>query len=775
MSTPTFMIVPSLACQASCKYCFGPHKGAVMDERTAKETVRFIHNIAVETAASEISIIFHGGEPLLAPIMVWRALFDMIKTRLAGYQVKMSLQSNLWNLNDDFLTLFHENNVSIGTSLDGPKEICDINRGGGYYDKTIASVQKANRSGHSVSAIATITKQTLPHTREIAKYFRNNGMSLVLHGALAGMDDKDSPFALSPDDYGGMVKDLFPWYIKNRKHTQIDTLDHFVRGIVTGNPGVCTFRNCFGMFLSISPTGDITSCQRLAGKKDFCMGNIIDKPSLAALFESDAAKAQRGREKQTEERCKNCDILPICKGGCYFNAIASGDGVIDPLCEAYKAVYGFVQDKIMEEMQSPENIEAVANRPVGRDEHPLLRKGAYISLSQKTHPTRMADNARRVLALYELSKTNTPRTAAQNLFDQKICGDVTMTEQLLDNMQADLYNKHKSRNNCYIHVTFDCNLRCAHCYADAGDSKEEMDIGRFEELIEQAIDEKFRQIVITGGEPLIHTQRGRLLDICEKHGGKGVNLVLRTNLTGSFTEDDFRVLAKAFDQVAVSVDGNEQTHESRRGTGTYENMTRNLGEYVRIAANIPQAAELSLACVTGAADIDGELGQSVISLGERLNVKRVRFRPLLPIGRASHLDEPVMCEGLAGHVQPEDMLKTECRPLTTCGIGQNLFVKPDGKAYPCYAWCGEHTFIGNVFAYGLGAVLASPQFARLVECSVDTIARCKDCEYRYLCGGACRAWGNQDTLNLNAAPVKCGHLKERARRIVDTAREYNKV
>ena len=34
---PEMMILPSLSCQAGCKYCFGPHKGAVMDERTARE------------------------------------------------------------------------------------------------------------------------------------------------------------------------------------------------------------------------------------------------------------------------------------------------------------------------------------------------------------------------------------------------------------------------------------------------------------------------------------------------------------------------------------------------------------------------------------------------------------------------------------------------------------------------------------------------------------------------------------------------------------------
>jgi uncharacterized protein len=153
-------------------------------------------------------------------------------------------------------------------------------------------------------------------------------------------------------------------------------------------------------------------------------------------------------------------------------------------------------------------------------------------------------------------------------------------------------------------------------------------------------------------------------------------------------------------------------------------------------------------------------------------VKRVRFRPLLPLGRASQRDEPVMCEGLMQHIRPEEMLKTEFRPLVTCGIGQNLFVRPDGRSYPYYAWCGEHTYIGQVFENGLEAVLASPQFTRLTACTVDTISRCKDCAYRYLCGGACRAWGNQQELDLNAPPVRCEHLKDRAEALVQVARDY---
>ncbi|MDR1241715.1 MAG: SPASM domain-containing protein [Deltaproteobacteria bacterium] len=772
MRTPAFFIIPSLACQAGCKYCFGPHRGAIMDERTARETVRFIRGITQETAAEDISITFHGGEPLLAPLPVWRALFDEIQALRADCRVQTSLQSNLWNLTDEFLALFVENHVSIGTSLDGPQEICDSTRGKGYFEKTWPAVRKAVAADCFAGAIATIARPTLPHTREIARFFRNHGMAMMLHGALSAMREPENGLALSAADYAAMIKDLYSWYIPNRTCLKIDTLDHFVRGIITGQPGVCTLRDCFGMFLAIAPTGEITSCQRLAGKKAFRMGNISDKPALAELYASPAARKQREREKQAARRCASCEFYAVCKGGCYYNAVASGDGVLDPWCEAYKNIYAFVRDMVTEEMRSPENIAAVAARPARTDEHPLLRKGAFISLAGAVHPTRIADNARRVLAIHQLGRTNDPSVAARSLYERRICGDPAATGKLLENMRREMRGRRKSLNNCYIHVTLDCNLRCTHCYAEAGSGRDEIAPEGFELLAGQAMAVKFRQLVITGGEPLVHSQRARLLEICAARKGRGTNLILRTNLTGDFTGGDLSALAKAFDQVVVSVDGDGQTHDARRGEGAYANMVRNLEKYVRIAPAIRGAAELSLACVLSAEDVNGEPGQSVKRLGERLKVRRVRFRPLLPIGRASHLDEPVMCAGLMQHFSPEDMLKSECRPLTGCGIGQNLFVKPDGKAYPCYAWCEEHTCIGDVFAAGLEAVLASPGYARLMDCSVDTIEKCRDCEYRYLCGGACRAWGNQSVMDVNAAPPHCRHLKTRAEKLIDAAREY---
>ena len=832
MRSPSFMVLPSLACQASCRYCFGPHAGAVMDERTATQTAVFIHSIAKETAAREVSVVFHGGEPLLASHAVWQLLLEGLREQLAGYKLHLALQSNLWRLDDAFIKLLCEHHVAIGTSLDGPRELCDLNRGPDYFERSYAALKRAQAAGLSVSAIATITRQTLPQLRQVAEWFRDQRIPLTLHGALpplgegavpgadassgagavasaganaaaagsgTGEGNQQPGFALGADEYAQMLIGLFPWYVKNRKLLQVETLDHFVHGTVTGDPRVCTLRDCWGMFLAISPTGSLSSCQRFAGREEFALGNIFDAPTLAQLAASPAARRQIGREQQAAERCAACESYAICKGGCYYNALSSGDGVIDPWCDAYRQVYAYVQDKVIAEMGCVENIAAVKSRPAQPGEHPLLREGAYISLAADAHPAHIANNARRICAIHELGRSDDSQAAAARLSERRICGDPELTARLLTRMRQSLAHSHKSRNNCYVHVTLDCNLRCDHCYADAGNDVAEMPAERFERLAQDALAAGFRQLVVTGGEPLVHSQHIRLLDVCARLRGQGMTLVLRTNLTGGRDDALLAALARSLDQVVASVDGTPQTHDARRGRGSYASMAANIERYHSLAATIPHAAELSLACVMTADDINGEPGDSVRRLGSRLGIKRLRFRPLLPLGRAAQMDTPVICEGLLQHVSPKEMLKAEFRLLTSCGIGQNIFIKPDGAAHPCYAWCGSHTLLGNVFAEGnerasqaggvcrvpqrafavgnerasgLETVLSSPQFKQLLDCSVDTIAGCRDCEFRYLCGGACRAWGNQQVLDINAAPPHCGHLKQRAQQLIDAAQAY---
>ncbi len=765
---PEMMILPSLSCQAGCRYCFGPHRGPVMSADTARAVVRFVRRIADETGADCIRAVFHGGEPLLAPVEVWKILLEGLCDDPAGRPAFLSLQSNLWNLTDEYLDLLEKYRVRIGTSLDGPEALCDLNRGRGYFARTYASMQKANARGIPVSAIATVTRQTLPGITEIVEFFRSRGIPCVLHAAVDRLEGEASPYSLTSDEYASLITGLYPWYVSHRKEMRIGTLDQFVSAFLHGEAGVCTFRDCLGMFLAISPTGDITSCQRLAGKDAYRLGNILDGSSLAELYDSPAARAQRERQERVREACAGCGFFPICKGGCYYNAVTGGSD-IDPLCGAYKEIMSFVQARLHEEMVSPENREEMQKHPFAEGKHPLLRKGKTISLGQEPHPSELADHARRVLAVHALGKYADIRQGAEALVREGAFRSRDSAAALLADMREHLTENRSRRNNCYLHVTRRCNLRCTHCYAEAG-SGEDMPLAEMERIADEAIAAGFRQLVITGGEPTVHREWDRIAEAMLARRGKGTALVLRTNLFRSFQDRELLSMARAFDQVAVSVDGSEETHDVRRGAGSYRATAENLRRYVSLAGR--DAAELSLACVMSAKEINGAPGEDVRAFARELDVKPVKFRPVLPIGRAAGWEEPVMCEGILEHESNEERLVYEVRPKATCGIGQNLFIRADGRCYPCYAWCHEHVCLGSLREETMKDILESGAFSTLLACSVDTMEKCRDCEYRYLCGGACRAWGNRETRDINAAPADCLHLRERAEDFVSYARKY---
>ena len=112
--------------------------------------------------------------------------------------------------------------------------------------------------------------------------------------------------------------------------------------------------------------------------------------------------------------------------------------------------------------------------------------------------------------------------------------------------------------------------------------------------------------------------------------------------------------------------------------------------------------------------------------------------------------------------------------MASCGLGQNLYVEPLGESFPCYACHQPHSYLGNAIERGLGAILASAAFADLCCHTVDTNAKCRQCDLRYVCGGACRAWGGRAATqrDLDTPPPECKGLQRRAEAVVTEALKY---
>jgi uncharacterized protein len=287
---PHFMLVPSLACPAECSYCFGPHQGPTMSPQTMEATLDFMAKIADETSQRKVNVTFHGGEPLQAGHDLWRKALEGSDQRLGRGRYEVALQSNLWLLDDQFCQLFAEHKVEIGTSLDGPEEITDHQRGRGYFARTMQGVQKANCYGMNVGCIATFTPDSASRWREVFDFFLEERLNFSIHAAVPPLDLLDGQYAISPEQYGRSLCEMLDYYVEHRRETSISSLDQMSQGFGCGNVKVCTFRDCLGKFLAIDPHGDIYPCQRFCGKPAYRLGRLADQPTLADLLDSPVAR-----------------------------------------------------------------------------------------------------------------------------------------------------------------------------------------------------------------------------------------------------------------------------------------------------------------------------------------------------------------------------------------------------------------------------------------------------------------------------------------------------
>ena len=190
-------------------------------------------------------------------------------------------------------------------------------------------------------------------------------------------------------------------------------------------------------------------------------------------------------------------------------------------------------------------------------------------------------------------------------------------------------------NQLYFYLTKGCNLACRHCWLAprfdrTGSRYPTLRAELFETAIREAKPLGLQGVKLTGGEPLLHPQFKKLLEIVRR---EGLSLNIETNgllCTPEIAEE----IAKSTNRfVSVSIDGADAaTHEWVRGVpGCFETAlqaVRNL-----VAAGIsPQIVVCVMRC-------NADQVESIVRLAENLGAASVKFNILQPVGRGEAMHE----------------------------------------------------------------------------------------------------------------------------------------
>lgn len=708
-----FMLLPTTACQASCRYCFAQKRGEMMSREVAVAAADFIERIA--PGDEEIYITFHGGEPLLAGEAFYAWILPLLAGRF-GRRLRLAVQSNLWAMTDPLARLFRHYRVGVGTSVDGPADMCDAQRGAGYFARTRAGEALLARHGISAGEICTFAAGSAHRAAEV---YRESRTPYAIHGAVPTLGGADAGVSVDAAQMTRILLDSYGAYRADPAHGRISTIDAMARGVLLEKGQVCTFFDCLGAFAAIAPDGGVYTCERLCGMEEYRLGYVQDGLTQDKILTSPAyRRLQRARDDR-RAACGDCGHWAWCMGGCLYNALAAGGGK-DPYCEAYRALFDRLRLDMALEMG-----EVMLGRDVPT---PVLAMAG-----DRPHPRDAALNRERLLQAAARGRSPEP-----------------WSESLRFPWPEDDLNK------LYLHVTFDCPLRCPHCYAEGGERNvPPLPPERFVGIVREAVSRRFRAVVITGGEPLAWPGFDALCEGLRTVVRKGTRLVLRTSLGFEIPRPRLEAIAARFDEIAVSVDGGREAHDARRGAGRYDAMVGNLRALRALGAKLSLAATLDAP--------DGEDAGAVLSLARELDIEKTRLRPMLPLGRAAGAIAPAwqLCGEEADPEAP-------FRPRFSCGLGQNLYVEPDGAAYPCYAWCAPQAKLGDLGRERLGDLLDRGGLYEYCRHGVDSNEKCRACEARYLCGGVCKAWA-RDKEDIDSGDFDCGSRREFFTRLIRRA------
>lgn len=358
----TIIIKPTYACNFRCKYCYLSNG---TKEHTDKFDIEFAKRIVLQIKEvfgkyQKVSIIWHGGEPLLWGKKNYREILAFMQHELDGYDVHQSMQTNLSLVDEEYLDVLKKYNVRLGFSLDGTKEIHDSQRVGvgdvPTFDSIMQKVALCREYGMNPGCIVVNSRKHIGHIPDLYQFMKKHELNFKFNPLfISGEAEKNrDEYGITPMEYAKMSIELFDlWFDdpdgKIKESNFIEIASNIATGACTG----CAFScNCQDNFFAIAPTGDVMPCGRFCDDDlmQYSYGNLHQETLSEILPRIKQSEIYKRSEHIMQGSCKNCKWLNICHGGCLHDGfLKSGDFRSKTfLCSAYKKIFAHIEKRLQE-------------------------------------------------------------------------------------------------------------------------------------------------------------------------------------------------------------------------------------------------------------------------------------------------------------------------------------------------------------------------------------------------------------------------------------------
>jgi uncharacterized protein len=322
-STLVVVMKATRLCNLRCTYCHfwreGPNQ--IM---TFPVLARAIRDALRAPGVQNVEFVWHGGEvTLLRPSFYRKALWLQQQFRSPEQRVSNAIQTNGTHLTGEWLDFLHRYNIDVGISLDGPPEIHDTRRVDVSGRPTSARVREGlarlRAGGHEPGVLMVVDEDVITLGAErVLSYLIEIGAQAVGLINVIPENAPDGPGAYLPwQRYVEFLREVFRvWWPEHAERIVPREIADLIGQLTGRSPSTCLFAgDCFGGYLTIEPTGEVSACDKYIDDEDYGFGSVV-KGNLADITGSGRLEAVRAANAAEVDEMRDCQWFNVCHGAC---------------------------------------------------------------------------------------------------------------------------------------------------------------------------------------------------------------------------------------------------------------------------------------------------------------------------------------------------------------------------------------------------------------------------------------------------------------------------
>ncbi len=321
-------------CNLHCDYCFFLEKASLYpgsDFRMSDEVMSaFVRQTIEAQRLPFVTLAWQGGEPTLIGLDFFRRALEVEQGALPpDWQVEHTIQTNGTLLDDEWATFLAENDVLVGLSIDGPRELHDAYRhdgaGRSVFDKVESAARLLQEHGAEFNVLCTVNAANAAYPLDVYRYFRDElGARYIQFIPIVEVDSAPAEGAagtvtnrsVSGRAFGEFLSAIFDEWVRHDVGEMfVQFFDGVLAAYLQGSSSLCVLRPTCGERVALEHTATLL-VRPLRRPAVLCSATSWRRRS--AIWSDLRSSGRSAKRNATElpRYCRECEFLFACNGEC---------------------------------------------------------------------------------------------------------------------------------------------------------------------------------------------------------------------------------------------------------------------------------------------------------------------------------------------------------------------------------------------------------------------------------------------------------------------------